>query len=112
MKDQNIVLNSRKEGQNLFCEYKSLHEGIALPFKVKLFYSLLEDVYLKNTNSSLLKNQAKRYKLLLSAYKKQSEEEKIKFLYQNLKHVKDLASKEKYTTSTSGETEESFDFIK
>lgn len=93
----------------IFQKYKTLQEDTCLPFKVKIFYSLLEDAYSQRVSSSLYKSQAKTYKLLLSAFKKQSQQQKARFLLENLKLFRNLTNKDNETSSTSVQ---SLDLIK
>lgn len=67
--------------------YLTLKSSLALPLKIKMYYSLLEDTYLKN-NSPTLKNQVKKYKNMLTAFKRFAQDEQERFMYETLRLVK------------------------
>ena len=57
----------------IFNNYNILKVSMTLPLKLKLVYQLLEDIYLESTSQTLSKDQAKKYKPIVSAFKRQSQ---------------------------------------
>lgn len=74
-----------------------------------MYYSLLEDTYLKNGSPTLSKNQVKKYKYMLTAFKRFSQEEQEKFLYETLKLVKNGIGKDMNQSKDSKEKEKEKD---
>lgn len=69
-----IPAYSSQSSINYFSSYRILKSSLTLPLKLKLFFTLLEDIHLKNSNSNISKDQIKKYKFIISVYKKQTEE--------------------------------------
>jgi hypothetical protein len=69
--------------KNLFKykEYESLRNGIKLPLKVKVFFSLLEETITGTKWCNFSKELRRKYTHVVQAFKKQTVEEKIDFLY-------------------------------
>lgn len=57
-----------------FDKFKSLKDNFAVPLKIKMFYSLLEDTCNKNELPTVSKDHVKKHKLLLTTFKRQSNE--------------------------------------
>lgn len=68
----NQKMNHKNES-SIMKKYKELKESFAIPMKIKMFYTLLEDSFSKYTTPTISKDQTKKYKTLLSAFKKQSQ---------------------------------------
>ena len=68
----NLTISASSTNVNYFSQYRILRSTINLPLKLKLFFTLLEDIHLKNSNSTISKDQIKKYKFLITVYKKQS----------------------------------------
>jgi hypothetical protein len=68
----NLTIPTSPTYLNYFSQYRILRSTINLPLKLKLFFTLLEDIHLKNSNSTISKDQIKKYKFLITVYKKQS----------------------------------------
>lgn len=68
----NLTISASSTHVNYFSQYRILRSTINLPLKLKLFFTLLEDIHLKNSNSNISKDQIKKYKFLITVYKKQS----------------------------------------
>jgi hypothetical protein len=65
-----------KSEANTLDNYKALKSNVVLPLKIKLFYSLLEDLNQKNGSltSSVSKDQAKKYKNFIAGFKRLAED--------------------------------------
>lgn len=66
---------------------------MVLPMKIKIFLSIFEDIVNKNQNTTITKERIKKYRLLTDVFKKQSSEEKLRFLYETLKKVREHLNK-------------------
>lgn len=93
--ESNVIALQNECKTRSIASYYKLKKSINLPLKIKMFYAMLENCLEKTnqlyeTTCQVSKDFGRKYKLLISTFKHQTEDEKIRLLYDTLKIVKGM----------------------